>query len=375
MKKIAILGSTGSIGVNTLDIVRSHRDKFEVVAISGNKNVQILVEQCLEFKPKFVIIEDEYRAASVKSKTSHLDIKFISGKDAFKNLSNEIECDILVSAIGGIAGLIPTYQMIKTCKTLAIANKESIVCAWKFIKEECNKYRVKINAIDSEHNSINQLLDGRDISKVENIIITASGGPFLNRDISTFDSITFDEAVKHPRWNMGYKISIDSATLVNKGLELIEATKLFDIDYNNVKVLVHPQSIIHGMLEYKDGSVISFMSNPDMRLHIANCIGLEKSIDIKSRPMNFKTPLTFEEVDHKKFRAINLAKYAIKHGREIQYNSANEIAVEKFKNGEIKFAQITDIIENSLDKEVCKISSLFDVLEAHCELVSNLICI
>jgi 1-deoxy-D-xylulose-5-phosphate reductoisomerase len=373
MKKIAILGSTGSIGVNALDIARNHKDKFEVIAISGNKNIQTLVEQCLEFKPKFVVIEDDYRVASIKSKTSHLDIKFISGKDAFNRLSNEIECDILISAISGIAGLIPTYQMIKTCKTLAIANKESIVCAWDFIKEECNKYNVKINAIDSEHNSINQLLDGRDINKIDNIIITASGGPFLNRDITTFDSITFDEAIKHPRWNMGYKISIDSATLVNKGLELIEATKLFDIDYNRVKTLIHPQSIIHGMLEYKDGSVMSFMSNPDMRLHIANCMGLEKNIDIKSKPMDFKTPLTFEEVDHKKFRTINLAKYAIKYGKEIQYNSANEIAVEKFKNGEIKFNQIADIIENSLDKEICKISSPFDVLEAHAGLLSKMV--
>ena len=354
MKRISILGSTGSIGKQTLDVVWQHKDKFEVVAISANSSVDLLLEQIKEFKPKYVAVYDELSAIKLKSMIpSDINIEVLSGMEGLKAISSLDEIDVLLTAIVGMIGLVPTLEAIKKGKDIALANKETLVCAGNLVMNEAKKYGVSILPVDSEHSAIFQCLNGEKNKEIEKIILTASGGPFRGKKKDDLLNVTKNQALKHPNWSMGRKISIDSSTLMNKGLEVIEAKWLFDVEHNQIDVVVHPQSIIHSMVQFIDSSVIAQLGCPDMRLPIQYALSYPDRIECDFERLDLAkiATLTFEEPDMDTFPCLKLAYDTLKMGGTYSavLNSANEVLVNEFLEDKIVFYDIPYYIEKTLE--------------------------
>ena len=355
MKKITLLGSTGSIGTQTLDVIRQNRDKFEVVAISANRSVDLILEQILEFKPKYAVLYERESAEKLKTMIpKDIEIEILDSIDGLEKISTLDEVDIVLTALVGMIGLIPTMKAIEHKKDIALANKETLVTAGEIVMKAAEENGVKILPVDSEHSAIFQCLNGENKKQVNKLILTASGGPFRGKNLEDLKDVTVKEALKHPKWNMGQKISIDSATLMNKGLEVIEAHYLFECSYDNIEVVVHPQSIIHSMVEYKDASVIAQMGSPDMRLPIQYALNYPKREGRIANPISFYeiAQLTFEKPDMDTFKCLKLAFKAGKAGGLMPtiLNGANEEAVALLLEEKIKFLDIADLIEECMDK-------------------------
>ncbi|HFL2405468.1 TPA: 1-deoxy-D-xylulose-5-phosphate reductoisomerase [Clostridioides difficile] len=354
MKKISILGSTGSIGKQTLDVVREHRDKFEIVAISANSNIELLLEQIVEFKPKYVTVFEENKALKLKEMLpKNIEIEVLAGMEGLKIISSLDEVDVLLTAVVGMIGLVPTLCAIKKGIDIALANKETLVTAGELVMKEAEKYNVNILPVDSEHSAIFQCLNGENKKNIEKIILTASGGPFRGKKKGELANITKNEALKHPNWSMGRKISIDSSTLMNKGLEVIEARWLFGVEQENIDVVVHPQSIIHSMVQYTDSSIIAQLGCPDMRLPIQYALTYPDRMESSFERMNFSkvSTLTFEEPDLETFPCLKLAYECLKMGGTYSsvLNSANEVLVSEFLEDKIGFYDIPYYIEKTLE--------------------------
>jgi len=367
MKSVSIFGSTGSIGKNTVEIIQANLESFDVVALVAGSGYKTLAKQARLLKPKYVVLEDKSKYQDLKDELKGLEnIEILVGRESIIEVA-KIKCDIVVSAIMGFAGLVPTFEAIKVGSNIAIANKESIVCAGDLINKEAKKSGSKIYPIDSEHNAIFQIFEGDKIDKIESITLTASGGPFFNKDIN-FSKVTPEMALKHPNWSMGAKISIDSATMMNKGLELIEAYYLFDVDKDGIDVVVHPQSIIHGMVNYVDGNSLAVMSLPDMKIPISYCLSMTDRMKIAKKKFDLAKigSLDFFDVNDNKFPAINLCKQALKDGGAalVILNAANEIAVSKFLKGEIRFDEITIFVTKALESAgKFRVDSIADIVE------------
>ncbi len=352
MKNIAILGSTGSIGTQTLDIVRKN-DDLNVVALSANSNVKLLEEQIREFNPKVVCVYDEEKAKELKNLVSDMDVKIVAGMDGLIEISEMKEAETVVTAVVGMIGIRPTIAAIKAGKDIALANKETLVTAGHIIIPLAKEYNVNIYPVDSEHSAIFQCLNGEKRSQVEKIILTASGGPFRGKTIADLQNVTVEDALKHPNWAMGKKITIDSSTMVNKGLEVIEAKWLFDVDFDHIQVLIQPQSLIHSMVEFKDGSVMAQLGTPDMRLPIQYALYYPERKFLDGKRVNFYeiSSITFEKPDMENFRALKLAFDAGRMGGSmpVVFNAANEQAVSMFLDRKIKYLDIVDIIEFAMN--------------------------
>ncbi len=351
MRKIAILGSTGSIGTQTLDVVREHGD-IEVVALSCGSNIRLVEEQVREFKPKLVSVWDEKDAISLRTALSDVDVKVCSGMDGLIEVSVFEEAEILVTAIVGMLGIRPTIEAIKAHKDIALANKETLVTAGHIIMPLAKEYGVKILPVDSEHSAIFQSLQGNENNKISKILLTASGGPFRGKKLDELKNIQVEDALKHPNWTMGRKITIDSSTLVNKGLEVIEAKWLFDVDLDQICVVVHPQSVIHSAVEYEDGAVIAQLGTPDMRLPIQYALYYPDRKTLSGERLNLfeLSSMTFEKPDTQTFAGLKLAMEAGRKGGNLTtaFNAANEKAVAMFLDRKIAYLQITEIIEAAM---------------------------
>lgn len=369
MKRIAILGSTGSIGTQTLDVVRNNRDKFEVVAISANKSIDLLLKQIIEFNPKYVAVYDEDSAIKLKEMIPQdVEIKVLSKMEGLVKISTLEEVDIVLTAVVGMIGLVPTMEAIKSKKTIALANKETLVMAGELVMKEARKNNVDILPVDSEHSAIFQCLNGEKKKNIDKIILTASGGPFRGKNKEELKDVTKNEALKHPNWDMGRKISIDSSTLMNKGLEVIEAKWLFDVEAEDIEVIVHPQSIIHSMVQFEDSSVISQMGCPDMRLPIVYALTYPERIETDYERLDLAkvATLTFEKPDMETFPCLALAFKVLKLGGTYAaaLNSANEFLVNEFLNDKIGFYDIPYYIEKTLDCHKNRVNpTLEDILE------------
>jgi len=352
MKKILILGSTGSIGKNALEIIRNFKDEFTVAGLTVNDNIDLLEEQINEFNPSSVVVKNREKARELKKRTGS-KCRIIEGEEGLLEITKEEDYDILLSAIVGFAGLKPTIEAIKKSKRIALANKETLVVAGEIIIQLSNEYDSEIIPVDSEHSAIFQCLKGEEKKDISKIILTASGGPFLNKSKEEFSNVTIEEALSHPNWKMGNKITIDSATMMNKGLEVIEAFWLFGLSKNQIDVAIHPQSIIHSMVEFKDGSIKAQLSLPDMKLPILYALSYPKRFNYSHVLTDIKKigQLTFFEPDFDKFVCLKLAYDVIEEGGTAPciLNAANEVAVQKFLTGKIKFSQIPDLIKEALD--------------------------
>ncbi len=355
MKKVTILGATGTIGKNTAEIISRNKDKYSVKTLIARKNAEELAKQAVALKAERAVICDELQYSNLKNLLAGTGIKISAGQQACNEASAE-KADIYISGAVGFCALEPTLHAIKAGNNIGMANKECLVCAGTIINEESRKSGARITPIDSEHNSIYQIFDFEKPEQIEKIILTASGGPFLNTDKSEFSKITPQMALKHPNWNMGAKITIDSATMMNKGLEVIEAHRLFPVKMEQIEILVHPQSIIHGLVYYKDGAVLAGLSNPDMKIPISYALGYPDRQQNNSARLDLAklNNLSFFAPDFQKFPCLQLALDALKYGQSacIAINSANEIAVEKFLSEEISFSQIPYIVEMVLEKVI-----------------------
>ena len=352
MKKIAILGSTGSIGTQTLDIVREQGD-IQVVAMAAGSNISLLEAQMREFRPSLVSVWDEKRAKELRTNTKDLGIKIVSGMEGLLEVSVIPESEILVTAIVGMLGIRPTIAAIKAGKKIALANKETLVTAGHIIIPLAKEYKVPILPVDSEHSAIFQSLQGAGDNKISRILLTASGGPFRGRKADELKNIQVEDALKHPNWSMGRKITIDSSTLVNKGLEVMEAKWLFDVALDQIQVVVHPQSVIHSAVEYQDGAVIAQLGTPDMRLPIQYALYYPERRNLSGRRLDLFeiADLTFEKPDTDTFRGLALAYQAMEKGGNIPtvYNAANEKAVSLFLDRKISYPEITELIEACME--------------------------
>ncbi|PKL82552.1 MAG: 1-deoxy-D-xylulose-5-phosphate reductoisomerase [Ignavibacteriae bacterium HGW-Ignavibacteriae-3] len=352
MKKILILGSTGSIGVNTLEIVRAFPDKFEIIGLTANSNIHLLKKQMEEFHPKTIVIADKKKSEELK-KTIGNSCEVLSGNEGLLEIAKRNNYDILVSALVGFVGLAPTIEAIKLKKRIALANKETLVTAGELVIDLCKKHKTELIPVDSEHSAIFQCLNGENPSEISKIILTASGGPFLNKSKEEFENVTVEDALNHPNWKMGSKITIDSASMMNKGLEVIEAHWLFGLPKDKIEVIIHPQSIIHSMVEFRDGSVKAQLSTPDMKLPIIYALSFPERFNFNAVATDLKkiNQLTFFEPDFDKFTCLKMAYDVIETGGTSSciLNAANEVAVEKFLSGKIKFNRIPDLIEDALN--------------------------
>lgn len=352
MKKIAILGSTGSIGTQTLDIVREQGD-IQVVAMAAGSNISLLEAQMREFKPSLVSVWDEKKASELRTNTKDLGIKIVSGMEGLLEVSVIPESEILVTAIVGMLGIRPTIAAIKAGKKIALANKETLVTAGHIIIPLAKEYKVPILPVDSEHSAIFQSLQGAGDNRISRILLTASGGPFRGRKADELKNIQVEDALKHPNWSMGRKITIDSSTLVNKGLEVMEAKWLFDVALDQIQVVVHPQSVIHSAVEYQDGAVIAQLGTPDMRLPIQYALYYPERRNLSGRRLDLFeiADLTFEKPDTDTFRGLALAYQAMEKGGNIPtvYNAANEKAVSLFLDRKISYPEITELIEACME--------------------------
>lgn len=366
MKSLSILGSTGSIGTQTLEIVRENIQSFEVSALAANSNIDLLEAQIREFRPKITAIGDESKYKELKSRVNGLT-EITAGMEGVCSAAAADSCDTVVSAIVGIAGLLPTYKAIKAGKNIALANKETLVTAGRIITEEVKKNRVSMLPVDSEHSAIFQSLGSCDNSKVSKIILTASGGPFRTKTMKELEKVTVQDALKHPNWSMGRKITVDSATLMNKGLEVIEARWLFDIMPEAIEVCVHPQSIIHSAVEFIDGAVIAQLGLPDMKVPIQYALTYPDRLPIPGEKLNLTSigNLTFHKPDIEKFKCLGLAFRALSMGDSacVVLNGANEEAVRLFLDGKIRFLDIGNYIEETLNMhEVMENMNINDVI-------------
>ena len=368
MKKIAILGSTGSIGTQTLDVVRANGD-IEVLGISAGRNVKMLEEQAREFHPQLIAVWDENAAKDLAVRLSDMDVKIVSGMEGLLELARMPQTDILVTAVVGMIGIRPTMEGIKAGKDIALANKETLVTAGHLIIPMAKEHGVQILPVDSEHSAIFQALHGEKRAQVEKLLITASGGPFRGRKREELEHVTLADTLKHPNWVMGQKITVDSATLVNKGLEVMEARWLFDVDLDHIQVVVQPKSIIHSMVEFKDGAVMAQLGTPDMRLPIQYALYYPERRYLDGERLDFHKlkEITFEDPDMDTFRCLALAYKALKIGGTMPtvLNGANEIAVAKFLSGKIGFLDIPALIEKTMEAYTVKENyTLEDLLEA-----------
>jgi 1-deoxy-D-xylulose-5-phosphate reductoisomerase len=352
VKEITILGSTGSIGVNTLDVISRHRDKFNIKALTANTNLDVFLEQCIQYKPEYAVMADEECASKLgeKLKKEAPDISVLAGADGLLQVAELETVDYVMAAIVGAAGLLPTLGAAKAGKRVLLANKEALVMSGKLFMDTVLQNNAELIPIDSEHNAIFQCTSAANTSSISNIMLTASGGPFLDTPMNELSSKTPEQACKHPKWDMGRKISVDSATMMNKGLEVIEASWLFNIKSETIKVVIHPQSIIHSLVEYKDGSVLAQLGNPDMRIPIAYGLAWPERIDTCVQRLDLFdiAHLDFKEVEADRFPCLQLAREAIKQGGTscVILNAANEVAVNEFLNKRIKFTDIATIIES-----------------------------
>lgn len=352
MKKIAILGSTGSIGTQTLDVVRNQGD-IQVTAMAAGSNIVLLEKQIREFHPSLVAVWNEKKALELKANVADLPVKIVSGMDGLLEVATEKEATIVVTAIVGMIGIRPTIAAMEAGKDIALANKETLVTAGHIIMPLAEKLGVKILPVDSEHSAIFQSLNGEHGNKIHKILLTASGGPFRGRTREQMASVQVEDALKHPNWSMGRKITIDSSTMVNKGLEVMEAHWLFDVDMDQVQVVVQPQSIIHSMVEYEDGAVIAQLGTPDMRLPIQYALYYPERRYLPGDRLDFwkLSQITFEKPDLENFHGLALAYEAGRRGGSLPtvFNAANEYAVAKFLNREISYLEITDMIQKAME--------------------------
>jgi 1-deoxy-D-xylulose-5-phosphate reductoisomerase len=353
-KRIAIFGSTGSIGVQALEVIAANPDKFSAEVLTAHSNDELLVQQALQFNPNIVVIADEKKYHKVKSALDHTSIKVFAGEKALEEVA-AMDCfDLMLAAIVGYAGLKPTLNAISSGKTIALANKETLVVAGDIVMRKAVENRVPVIPVDSEHSAIFQCLIGETRNRIEKVILTASGGPFLGRKPNFLVNVKREHALQHPNWNMGAKITIDSATLMNKGLEMIEAKWLFNLSPQQIQVIIHPQSIIHSMVQFEDGSIKAQMGLPDMKLPIQYAMAFPKRIKNDFPRYDFKkiNTLNFEEPDVKTFRNLALAIESLNKGGNLPciMNAANEIAVFAFLRNRIGFLEMTDVIEKTMQK-------------------------
>lgn len=350
MKKISILGSTGSIGKNTLAVVSGHRDRFKVVALSAKNNIQTLEAQIREYRPDVAAVFDESAAEELKKKD--LAVEILAGQKGMIEVATFEGVDTVVSAVSGSAGLVPTHEAIKAGKDIALATKEALVMAGKIIMSEASERGVSIIPVDSEHSAVFQCLNGRDMEDIEKIVLTASGGPFLKRELEELKNVKPAEALNHPNWNMGRKITVDSATLMNKGLEVIEAYWLFNVPVEKIGVILHPQSIVHSMVMFIDGSVIAQMSVPDMKGPIGYALSYPERLGKVLPSLNLAEikKLTFEEPDVKRFPSLSITYDALRAGGTMPcvLNAANEAAVEAFLEERISFTEISRVVSGTM---------------------------
>lgn len=353
MKKIAVLGSTGSIGTQTLEVVRAYPDRLSVTALAAGGNIRLLEAQIREFHPAVAAVWSEEKAAELRVKTADLDVRIVSGMDGLVEISTLPEAQILVTAIVGMIGIQPTIQAIRAGKDIALANKETLVTAGHIIMPLAKEKGVRILPVDSEHSAIFQSLNGENSSQIDKILLTASGGPFRGRDRAFLAKVQLEDALKHPNWAMGHKITVDSATMVNKGLEVMEAKWLFGVEIDRIQVVIQPQSIIHSMVQYADGAVIAQLGTPDMKLPIQYALFCPDRRYLAGERLDFWTlsQITFEKPDMENFLGLPLAFAAAKAGGSMPtvFNAANERAVSKFLERKIGFLDIYTIIQECMD--------------------------
>lgn len=353
MKKIAILGSTGSIGTQTLDVVREHSDELQVVALAAGTNKERLKEQIKEFHPKLVSLSDEKKAQELKEELAGEQVEVVCGMEGLIEVAGVDSADVVVTAVVGMMGILPTMEAIKKGKDIALANKETLVTAGHLIIPMAKEYGVSILPVDSEHSAIFQSLQGEPKAALDKILLTASGGPFRGKSAEFLETVTLEAALNHPNWSMGPKITIDSSTMVNKGLEVMEAKWLFGVDYSQIEVVIQPQSIIHSMVQYVDGAIIAQLGTPDMRVPIEYALFYPERRSLSGDRLDFSklSQITSEKPDYKVFRGLSLAIEAGKTGGTMPtvFNAANERAVAKFLKGEIKYTDIVRSIEKCMD--------------------------
>ena len=370
MKQLAILGSTGSIGCNTLKLVEMFPDRFKVKALTAKNNVELLAEQIERFNPEIAVLFDDQHAERLRKRlNNNKTVEILCGKEGYLTAASCKSVDMVVSAMVGAAGLLPTIAAIDAGKAVALANKETLVMAGEIVMKKAMNSGTRIFPVDSEHSAIFQCLHGNNIKDLDKIILTGSGGPFLRKPVNEFDKIELSDALNHPTWQMGKKISIDSATLMNKGLEVIEAKYLFDVNINDIEVVIHPQSVVHSMVSYKDGAVMAQLGMPDMKGAISYALSYPERLDIRIPAPDFTDigSLTFEKPDLTKFPCLGLAYSACQRGGTMTsvLNAANEEAVSAFLNKRIPFVEIPGIIEKVMGRHsVVENPLLDDILEA-----------
>lgn len=368
MKKIAILGSTGSIGTQTLEVVREHSDELSVTALAAGRNKERLLEQIREFHPSLVSLSDEKLALELKKELAGTGVEVLSGMEGLIAVAGMEESDIVVTAVVGMLGILPTMEAIKKGKDIALANKETLVTAGHLIIPMAKEYGVSILPVDSEHSAIFQCLHSARKKDVDSILLTASGGPFRGKTLEDLAVVTLEDALRHPNWSMGQKITIDSSTMVNKGLEVMEARWLFDVDYSRIQVVVQPQSIIHSMVQFVDGAILAQLGTPDMKVPIEYALFYPERRSLEGKRLDFAAlkSISFEQPDYKVFRGLALALEAGKAGGTMPtvFNAANEKAVAKFLRKEIGYLDIIRLIEKSMDAHQVKANpSLEEILE------------
>jgi len=369
MKNITILGSTGSIGVSTLEIVADYPELFRVISMTAGRNLELFARQIRRFSPRIAAVASQDDVPALKELCQGVDVEICGGSDAIEYAATASETEMVVAAIVGAAGLAPTAAAVRAGKNIALANKETLVTAGHLFMDMIKKYKVSLYPVDSEHSAIFQSIEGHRSDDIKKIILTASGGPFLNRQLQQLQNVTVQDALNHPNWSMGRKITIDSASMMNKGLEVIEARWLFDTPVEKIDVNIHPQSIIHSMVEYVDGCVIAQLGTPDMKAPIAYALSYPKRIATGVKPLDLTTfaGLTFFKPDTQKFRCLSLAYQAINAGESMPavMNAANEIAVDSFLSGKIKFLQISEVIERTMNShKPHNLTSIEEVLHA-----------
>jgi len=370
MKKgIAILGSTGSIGTQALEVINEQRDKFHVEVLTANNSASLLIKQAKIYKPNSVVIVNDNKYKKVFSELSPLNIKVYSGAKSLEQIVDSEKIDIVLTALVGYAGLLPTINAIKCGKKIALANKETLVVAGELISKLAKENNSEIIPVDSEHSAIFQCLNGEERNPIEKIILTASGGPFRGKKRHELENVSKEQALKHPNWSMGAKITVDSASLMNKGLEVIEAKWLFDLNQNQIEVVIHPQSIIHSAVQFEDGSIISQLGLPDMKLPIQYALGYPNRIKNSFKRFSFfeYSNLSFERPDTDTFKNLSLAYKAMDLGGNAAcvLNAANEVAVDGFLNNKIGFLNMSDLIDNCLEKiNFVNNPSLEDLIES-----------
>ncbi|NLZ94798.1 MAG: 1-deoxy-D-xylulose-5-phosphate reductoisomerase [Bacteroidales bacterium] len=371
-KQIAILGSTGSIGTQALDVIAQHPDRFEVYALTANNNIELLIEQAIKFAPEVVVIANDNNYLTLKEALHNYPIKVWAGIDAISDIVQSNHIDVVLAAMVGFSGLMPTINALKSGKTVALANKETLVVAGEYIIDLALKNRAPILPVDSEHSAIFQCLNGENLNRINKIWLTASGGPFRNFSKEQLQNVTKEQALNHPSWEMGAKVTIDSSTLMNKGLEMIEAKWLFDIDPSKIEVVVHPETIIHSMVEFEDTSVMAQMGMPDMRVPIQYALTYPQRFKSDFEPVDFfkLSNLTFEEPNLDVFKNLSYAYDAIDRGGNMPciLNAANEVAVEQFLEDKVSYLGMSDVLEQTMQKvSFIKSPTLDDYFETDVE--------